>query len=171
MKQHTFTGLLEGASRHGVQCSMTKTIQTQSGSVMLFAVMVFLIVSIIGTAMMGIARLESRIAINDARDEEARQAADAGIAIGSNILLNCLLAGHTLPSITQVELANGTFVQVRFIEGNEGADEVVQIRAEATAPGTVGAVCINTAVAGVAIAGDNAEIGSTVSYGYLDINN
>lgn len=150
--------------------SMKNVFQSQQGGVMLLAVMVFLMVSMISTAMVGVAQLESKIAINDARDEQARQAADAGIAIGQNILLNYMLADQNLPSTEQVELENGTSVQISFQDLAEAADGVVQIRAEGRAKGIGGAVSINTAVAGIVASGNDVEPGSIVSYQYLDVN-
>lgn len=74
------------------------SIHSQRGSAMLAALMVFLILSVLGAAIISVAGMEAKMAVNDTRAEQARQAADAGIHVGRDMILNYMLAGESLPS-------------------------------------------------------------------------
>jgi hypothetical protein len=78
----------------------------QRGSAILVAIGVFLAVSLLGLAIIDIAGMESQIAINDVRTEQARQAADAGVHLARTVVINYLLAGRETPDIGEVKLDN-----------------------------------------------------------------
>lgn len=61
---------------------------SQRGSVMVMALLIFLIISVLATSIISVAAMESKISLHDAREEEARQLADGGIQIARNVIMN-----------------------------------------------------------------------------------
>ncbi|MEA1960272.1 MAG: pilus assembly PilX N-terminal domain-containing protein [Bacillota bacterium] len=136
---------------------MRAILVSEKGSAMVVALLIFLIVSIMGTCMLGVARMENSIAVNAERAEQARHAADAGIYIGRDVVLSYLMAGKGLPVIDNIELGNKTVVSItmKTDKDNNGmldGDGVIQINSKGKvlrADGTV--VASTTAQAGVCV--------------------
>jgi hypothetical protein len=81
------------------------SIHSQQGNAMLAVLMVFLVLSVLGAAVLSMAGLEAKMAINDTRTEQARQAADAGVQVARDIVMNNLIAGLSIPAIPQIHLS------------------------------------------------------------------
>ena len=81
------------------------SIHSQQGNAMLAVLMVFLVLSVLGAAVLSMAGLEAKMAINDTRTEQARQAADAGVQVARDIVMNNLIAGLSIPAIPQIRLS------------------------------------------------------------------
>lgn len=81
-----------------------RLIHSQQGGAMLAALMVFLVLSVLGAAIISVAGMESKMALNDARAEQARQAADSGVQIARDVLMNYLGAGKSIPAIADIGL-------------------------------------------------------------------
>ena len=83
---------------------MRAPVRPQAGNTTVMALMLFLILSIMTTMLISIASIEKMITANDAHTEQARQAADAGIQIARNIIMNYLVVGEALPLIPQFQM-------------------------------------------------------------------
>lgn len=81
------------------------SIHSQQGSAMIAVLMVFLVLSVLGAAILSMAGLEAKMAINDTRTEQARQAADAGVQVARDIVMNNLIAGLSIPAIPPIHLS------------------------------------------------------------------
>lgn len=82
------------------------SMDSQRGSTILIALMVLLVISILGTAIIDIAGMENKIAVNDIRTEQARQAADAGIQAARMVVMNFLMEGKEIPDIPEIKLGD-----------------------------------------------------------------
>jgi len=101
---------------------------TQEGSTIVITLFVFLIVSILGSALLNTAILNTKIALYDSRCEKARQAADAGIYVARDIIMNCLGAGKTLPdTIPEINLGNDAAADVAIDDSDFYTRGVVTI--------------------------------------------
>lgn len=87
---------------------MDRSIDSQKGSAILVSLMVLLAVTLLGIAVIGIAGMETKMAVNDIRTEEARQAADAGIQVARDMVMNHMIAGIDIPAIPQISLSPNT---------------------------------------------------------------
>lgn len=77
--------------------------------------MVFLVISVLGLAIIEMADLEQKMAVNDDRAEQARQAAEAGVKVARNVLLNYMVVSQAVPTALNLELGNGIKAQVTIV--------------------------------------------------------
>ncbi len=67
-------------------------LQNEKGNLMLMALMVFLVVSIMGTTLLTVAGLENKMVNNDNKTKQALLAADAGLEIARDVIIEKLKA-------------------------------------------------------------------------------
>jgi hypothetical protein len=71
-------------------------LKRQQGSVMVMALMIFLIISVLATSIISVAAMESKMTLYDARKEQARQLADAGVQVARNVVMNYMGNGRLM---------------------------------------------------------------------------
>ena len=158
-------------------------LDSQQGNAMLVVMMIFLIVSILSAGLLGIARVESTLAMNDVRAEMARQAADAGVSIARDVLIYHLLLGDNLPALEPVLLDNGTAILIKITgdknqDGKQDGDNLFLIRSEGQVHSSNGILLARKKVeAGVFVdpillknateAGSLKSVGRIVTYKYV----
>lgn len=75
---------------------VNKYINSQKGSAIVVALMILLILSVLGTAVVGVAGMEGKLAIQDVWNKQARQSADAGVQIAKDVVINYIGAGKSI---------------------------------------------------------------------------
>lgn len=97
---------------------LQKILKSEQGSAMLLALMVFLVLTVIGTSIMTVAAMEHRIACFDTSMQLAQQAADSGIELARDTILQGFIDNKSLAEIeTEVKglsstLPNGANVYI-----------------------------------------------------------
>ncbi|MDD3889522.1 MAG: pilus assembly PilX N-terminal domain-containing protein [Syntrophomonadaceae bacterium] len=119
---------------------MRAPVRPQAGNTTVMALMLFLILSIMTTMLISIASIEKMITANDAHTEQARQAADAGIQIARNIIMNYLVVGEALPLIPQINLGEGVSASVNIDTTRIDTDAIITIIATGVVKSTEGKV-------------------------------
>jgi Tfp pilus assembly protein PilX len=109
---------------------MSGMIKPEQGSIMLTTVVVFLVLTIVGMAIISITGTELNITANDVRAEQARQAADAGVQVGREVLLNYALSSRAAPESLSVELSHGVRVNLFLDVKRTGIGQLASITSQ-----------------------------------------
>lgn len=88
--------------------------KNQEGSLMLTTLLVFMVVMLMGVAILRVSSIEGRLANFAIINELARQAADSGVAIARDIIINYRQAGEQIANIGEIELNNGCLVNIEY---------------------------------------------------------
>jgi hypothetical protein len=97
-----------------MQQSQYNWLKNQEGSLMLTTLFVFMVVMLMGTTILRTAIIESRLAGFSIRNEMVRQAADAGIAIARDVIINYRQAGQPIADLEEIRLNNGCQLSIEF---------------------------------------------------------
>ncbi|HZK44487.1 MAG TPA: pilus assembly PilX N-terminal domain-containing protein [Syntrophomonadaceae bacterium] len=84
-------------------------IRNEKGNLMLMALMIFLIISIMGTSLLAVAEMENKISFNDRNAKKALLAADSGLEIARNIIIKKLIDENELSFADIKSALEGTF--------------------------------------------------------------
>ncbi|KUG05043.1 hypothetical protein ASZ90_017532 [hydrocarbon metagenome] len=91
----------------------TEAVRGQSkGSAVIVAMFVLMVICLIGAAVLCAAMVERKVVISQNRMELLRQAADGGIQVARNIIMNYMAAGQAIPAIDDLYLENGLRVAI-----------------------------------------------------------
>jgi len=88
--------------------------KSQQGSALLFVLLAFMIVLVMAGTVMEIMFIESKVSMGFSDEEMARQAADAGIAVARDVIMNYLAAGKSPPALADIYLHNGCRVHITY---------------------------------------------------------
>jgi Tfp pilus assembly protein PilX len=113
-------------------------IHSQRGSAMLAALIIFLVLSVLGAATLSVVAMEARIAANDTRAEQARQAADAGIQLGRDILLNYMSSSQTVPTRFSVNINSANIAEVTIDTDRLDSQRMATITSRGTSVNAAG---------------------------------
>lgn len=101
------------------------------GSAVIMALFVLLIITVMGSAVLRMAAVEKKVTESQKYTEMLRQAADAGIQTGRNIIMNYTAARHELPELEHLYLNNGIRVEISFEAGLLDGREMVSVTSRA----------------------------------------
>ncbi len=115
---------------------LPKRIADNQGSSMLVALMVLFILSIMATMVITAASMENRISLHDSRAEQARQAADAGVTVARDVIMNYIMAGNSPTDIVKstltLTLEDGVKAEIIDISAIDAATGVITIKSKGT---------------------------------------
>jgi len=134
----------------------------EQGSLMLMALMVFSIITIVITTILAIAIRENYIALNYGNREQAIQAADAGIQVGRNIILNNLAMGQAPPAEQEIIINENATASITISQSN---DEFFTICSLGVVKNKRGSIIASIQIEAEILV---PEKGRFVSYRYLD---
>lgn len=84
----------------------------QKGSAIIMALFMFMIISLIGAALLSVAAVEKKVVISQNRVEMLNQAADSGVQMARKVIMNYLAAGQDIPAFNDFYLENGLRVEM-----------------------------------------------------------
>ncbi len=90
----------------------------QQGSAVIVALFVLMVICLMGTAVLSVAAVERKVVVSQNKVEMLRQAADAGVQVARNIIMNYLAAGQAIPAIDDIYLENGCRVEISCDPGS-----------------------------------------------------
>ena len=76
--------------------------ESQQGSAIIVSLLVFMVLILLGTTILSVAAMESKVALADNQTELARQGADAGVEVARNVAMNYIGAGESIPDIADI---------------------------------------------------------------------
>lgn len=88
--------------------------QSQRGSAIVVVLLLFMMVMLLAGTVMEMVFIEHKAAIGNSNEELARQAADAGVAVARDVLMNYLTAGQSLPLLEDIYLNNGCRIHMSY---------------------------------------------------------
>lgn len=109
-----------------------KELFSTRGSAIVMALLIFLIISVLAVSVISVAAMENKISLYDANKEQARMAADAGVEVARNVILNYLGAGKTVADAgnalnTELDLGNGGFARVTLDNSEYESKGIIKI--------------------------------------------
>ncbi len=103
----------------------------QRGSAVIVALFVLMVICLMGTAILTAAAVERKVVVSQNRVEMLRQAADAGVQVSRNIIMNYLAAGQAIPAIDDIYLENGCRVEITCDLSSIDEDGVISVTSRA----------------------------------------
>ncbi len=103
----------------------------EQGSAVIVALLAFMVICLMGTALLSAAAIERKVAVSQNRVELLRQAADAGIEAGRNIIINYWAAGQALPAMEDIYLENECRVEINCDLDSLNDNGIISITARA----------------------------------------
>ncbi len=84
----------------------------QKGSALMVTLLVLMLVCLTGAAVLTAAAVERKVVVSQNRVELLRQAADGGVQVARNIIMNYMAAGQAIPAMDDILLDNGLRVSI-----------------------------------------------------------
>ncbi len=118
----------------------------QQGSALIVALFVLMVICLMGAAVLSAAAVERKVVASQNRVELLRQAADGGIQVARNVIMNYMAVGQAIPDIGDISLENGLRVEISCDLANMNDNGVISITSRAYMEDAYGMVIGSKAV-------------------------